>query len=330
MSKDVDIFVEEQLPEPLTVDELVFLFKKVREGDMASRDKIALHNIRLVINVVFTKFRKYNYDYKELVSVGVIGLLKAIDTFKLEKNTTFSAYASKCIENEIWMFIRKIKKNEDSLDEPIIGDKDGNTVQRRDIIVPDYWDVAKDYEKKEIRKIVGDLVEMLDGREREIVKLYFGFYDDRQYSQNEIAIMMDMTRSNVSRIMKESLMLLGKKLKKYDVITGDFNIRSWVYNTQNKNGNDLNDVLMLNTIYGYFHNYSHQQVDIVLSMLPEDDMELLILRYGSDFDNPVSDKKMYRVYEDKFYGEVIPKMRKMLNSLECINIYNKKSIVNKR
>lgn len=325
MYSNIDMFVIDKLPEPLSHSEFTDLIKRVKLGDMAARDKIALHNIKLVINIVLSRFRKTEYEVKELIAVGLIGLVNAIDMYDDSRSTVFSAYAGKCIENEICVFIRKKHDKEVSLDDLAFSQYEDCTLKKSDTIFDDEYDVALDYEKREIIAVIKDLIEKLDGRDREIIKLYFGFYDDRQYSQNEIAIMMGMTRANVSRIMQISLEQLGKKLKVFGILDGEFGIRCWVYNKPNKEGQEV-DESILNTIYGYFHSYTRKHVDQVLLMLTDEERKFLSLKYGSNLDQVINVEKLSKSDLDIIYGKIIPKMRGLLE-LSKINCIKKKKII---
>ena len=320
MSDFNDMFIMSNLPKPLSNDCVNNLIIQVRNGDGSAKEKIALHNVRLVINIVLSKFNQTEYDTNELVSVGLVGLVKAIDCYDMEKNVTFSWYAGRCIENEIRVFLRRKHDKEESLDELILNSNDGSSVKKVDQVISEYCDVEADYERKEMFGLIKKLIEELDGRDREVVKLYFGFYDDVQYTMACIAMMMGMTRANVSRIIQASLKILGERLKQYNVIFGECRVRNWIYNKQEKNNNDLNEIVRLDTIYGYFHNYDREYVDMALSMLSDEERKLLGLRYGENLNEPLRDNKIWRSDLDIIYGIIIPKVRRYLEliSVRCL------------
>lgn len=183
------------LPQPLSKEEMYRLVNEFNEGSMEARDKLITHNIRLVIYEVANKFKSVDYDKKDLVSIGNIGLLKAINTYDLKKGIEFATYATKCIDNEILMFLRKLKKdkNVDSLDRVIFQDKDGSELKLGDM-------VSDDNEQLETYRILREIVKQLPERDKEIIMLYFGFYNGKKYTQKEIANKFNISQSYISRL----------------------------------------------------------------------------------------------------------------------------------
>ena len=206
------LFIESNLPKSLTKSQIYEYFKKSQNGDKSAREKIIKHNIRLVINLVMTKYAAVFYEKKELVSVGLVGLIKSVNNFDTNKNVEFATYAIKCIDNEILMFMRKSKKyiNNISFNQSIGSDKDGKELLLSDTLIVNNYDFVSEYENKEDYKILRQIVEELPDREREIIILHFGFVDDKTYTQQEIAKKLNISRSYVSMILKKVL----KKLKK--------------------------------------------------------------------------------------------------------------------
>ena len=210
-----DLFVENNLPQPLSKDELYECFLKYEEGDIIAKEKIVKHNIRFVINRVLTVFTNIDYDKKELICVGIEGLIKAVNTFDLEKSSAFLAYAATCIDNQIKMYLRKMKKHSKtcSLEQTICTDSDGNELRLYDIIDDEKIDLVSKYEKMEERNIIRKIVENLDAKEKEIIKLHFGFYD-RVYTQDEVSKLMGLSQSYISRIISKILLKIRKKYSK--------------------------------------------------------------------------------------------------------------------
>ncbi len=197
-------------PPPLPAEEerkLFVLMKK--EGNLSARSKLIEHNLRLVAHIV----RKYYASYPssdDLVSVGTLGLIKAIDSFKFENGARFATYAAKCIQNEILMFFRSQKKlsNEVSINETIDIDRDGNPLTYMDIISGEDT-IAEDLDMKMHTERVLMLVrDVLDARERTIVVLRYGLSDEEPYTQREVAKKLGISRSYVSRIEKKALQKL--------------------------------------------------------------------------------------------------------------------------
>ena len=203
-----------KIPDPLSSQEVDELLEKIKQGDECAKEKLAKHNIRLVLFEVLGRFKTVECDKKDLVSIGNVGLMKAITTFDISKKTKFSVYAVKCIDNEILMFLRKLKKerNVDSLDETIGYDKNGNELKIKDII-SDKTDIVKDYTNNETYQAIRQLVNDLPNRDKKIIMLHFGFYSDKTYTQTEIANMLSLSRPYVSSLVKKIVKKLGKQLQ---------------------------------------------------------------------------------------------------------------------
>ena len=192
-------------PKPLSSSEESELFKRMSQGDSLARDRLILHNLRLVAHIV----KKYSMhqDQEELISIGTVGLIKAINTFDSNKGNRFAAYGSRCIENEILMHFRNDKKasREIRFDEPIDTDKDANQLTLRDIIAED-GDVVRDVELSLSSRRLYELVDtLLEDRERRIIVLRYGLYSSKPLTQRETAKLLGISRSYVSRIEKRAL-----------------------------------------------------------------------------------------------------------------------------
>lgn len=187
------------------------------------------HNIKLVINQVVKKFNNTPYDKEELVSVGLIGLIKAVDAFDYTKNFKFTTYAYRCINNEILMYINKNKKNLDviSLDQPISTNEDFINITQKDLLVDESVNFVYDYERKELIEAIKPSLNFLSDLERKFVILYFGFIDDREYTQSEIAKQEHMSQSHVSRIINRAIKKIALRLKKEKLV-------EFLNNTQKK------------------------------------------------------------------------------------------------
>ena len=197
---------EQNFPPPLSQSEESELFAKMRGGDASARATLIEHNLRLVSHII----RKYYASYgsqDELLSIGSLGLIKAIDSFKSEKGTRFATYGAKCIQNEILMFFRSSKKTsaEISINETIDIDKDGNPLTYLDIISVDDT-TCEDIElKMHIEKIKELVDKVLSGREKEIIVLRYGLMGYEPKTQREVAKHLKISRSYVSRIEKKAL-----------------------------------------------------------------------------------------------------------------------------
>ncbi len=199
-------------PKPLTKQVENEYLQRVKEGDIKARNKLVEHNLRLVAHII-KKYYATQTDHDDLVSIGTIGLIKAINTFDSEKNIKLSSYASRCIENEILMHFRNTKKTSQdiSLSEAIDTDKDGNPLTLIDVLSFDIdFDDDLDFKLKS-EKLSGYIKSELNERERKIIVLRYGLMGNEPLTQREVADKLKISRSYVSRIEKKALMLLRKK-----------------------------------------------------------------------------------------------------------------------
>lgn len=205
----------EALPSPLSDEEEVDYIIKSNSGDENATNKLIEHNLRLVVYIC-KKFENTNVDLEDLISVGTIGLIKAVSSFKLDKNIKLATYASRCIENEILMHLRKTVKykNEVSLEEPLSSDGDGNELVLADVIATESDSVSKDIELETEKQILWNCLKKLNTREQEIMILRFGLNNQDEKTQKEVADMLGISQSYISRIEKKILTKLNKEIAK--------------------------------------------------------------------------------------------------------------------
>lgn len=205
----------ETLPPPLSAEEEKALVAKHTDGDKQSRDKLIEHNLRLVVYIA-KKFENSGVDMDDLISVGTIGLIKAVNSFDKNKQIKLATYASRCIENEILMYLRKVvrTKGEVSLDEPLNVDWEGNVLLLSDVLGTDSDVTCRDIEKDEEKNILLNTFNKLPPKERQIVKLRFGLMGAQKKTQKEIADLMGISQSYISRIEKKIMKKLKKELLK--------------------------------------------------------------------------------------------------------------------
>ena len=202
------------LPPPLTRDEEEAVFAGLSACDPAARKKLIEHNLRLVVYIA-KKYESTGIGIEDLVSIGTIGLIKAVNTFNPEKNIKFATYASRCIENEILMFLRKSSqyRNDLSIDEPLNVDYDGNELLLSDVLGTDDDIVNKGIETEAEREILRGAVSELCDREREIMEMRFGLINGKEMTQKEVADTIGISQSYISRLEKRIIKKLRVKLE---------------------------------------------------------------------------------------------------------------------
>ncbi len=200
-------------PPSLSADEEQYYIQKYIEGDLEAKHVLIERNLRLVAHIL-KKYQHLEDEPEDLISIGTIGLIKAVTTFNPQKNNRLGTYAARCIENEILMMLRNKKKlsKEVSIYEPIGTDREGNEIQLYDIIESKEDDAhTKITLKDDIRTLYSKLESILSPRERLILKMRYGLYNQEEYTQREIAAQLGISRSYVSRIEKSAI----KKLREY-------------------------------------------------------------------------------------------------------------------
>ena len=204
------------LPPPLKADEENKLLQKL-EHDESVKSILIERNLRLVV-YIYRKFENTGIDVEDLISIGTIGLIKAVNTFKLNKNIKLATYASRCIENEILMYLRKNnkKKIEVSFDEPLNVDLDGNELLLSDILGTENDEIYKVIEDEIDRDLLVMALDRLSDREKQIMELRFGLTNrGRERTQKEVATMLGISQSYISRLEKKIISRLKKEMKKF-------------------------------------------------------------------------------------------------------------------
>jgi len=203
----------ESLPKPLTREEEAITIQAFMEGDMNARDRLIEKNLRLVVYIA-RRFDNTNTHIEDLISIGAIGLIKAIETFKTDKNIKLATYASRCIENEILMHLRKTNKtrSEISFDEPLNSDADGNELLLSDILGTDEHIIIDDVERKIERQHMIEAITGLDERERYIMECRFGLTGQEEMTQKEVAELLGISQSYISRLEKKIISELRESL----------------------------------------------------------------------------------------------------------------------
>ena len=205
----------ETLPPPLEREDEERAIAALDRGDEAARRLLIEHNLRLVVYLA-KRFENTGVNLEDLISIGTIGLIKAVNTFNSEKRIKLATYASRCIENEILMHLRKIgsQKTEVSFDEPLNTDWDGNELLLSDVLGSDEDEVCRALEDDAERRVLMKAVSSLEGREREIILLRFGLLDGREYTQKEAAARLGISQSYISRLEKRIIEQLRREMQR--------------------------------------------------------------------------------------------------------------------
>ncbi len=209
---------KEILPQALTQEEEEKLLMRLKNKDEGAKGELIEHNLRLVVYIA-KKFDNTGAELDDLISVGAVGLIKAVQSFDVEKNIKLATYASRCIENEILMFIRKRSRqmSEVSLDEPLNFDKDGNELLLSDVLESDAETVSGTLEKNGEKVLLWEAIRKLNEREQRIMELRFGLNGDEESTQKEVADLLGISQSYISRIEKKILSKLKKDLQKSNI-----------------------------------------------------------------------------------------------------------------
>ncbi len=201
------------LPAPLDREAEERAILALAGGDEAARSELIEHNLRLVVFIA-KRFENTGVNLEDLISIGTIGLIKAINTFQPQKGIKLATYATRCIENEILMHLRKIssQRSEVSFDEPLNTDWDGNELLLSDILGTDVDEVSRPLEDDADKKVLMEAVSSLTDRERQIIALRFGLSDGKEYTQKEVADLLGISQSYISRLEKRILERLRREM----------------------------------------------------------------------------------------------------------------------
>ena len=205
----------EMLPPPLPKDEEEEIFERINNGDESAREPLITHNLRLVVYIA-KKFESSGAGIEDLISIGTIGLIKAVNTYCPNRNIKLATYASRCIENEILMYLRKSAqlKQEMSIDEPLNTDWDGNELLLSDVLGSDPDEISRGIEEQTERDVLLDAFRGLEDRERHIMSMRFGLFGYKEHTQKEVADKLGISQSYISRLEKRIIDRLKKELEK--------------------------------------------------------------------------------------------------------------------
>ena len=201
----------DKLPSPLSSEEEARLLEKLKQNDESAKKELVEKNLRLVVYIA-KKFENSGINIEDLISIGTSGLMKAINSYNVDKNIKLATYASRCIENEILMYLRKTQKqkSEVSIDEPINTDSEGNDLSLADILGTENDAMFKQVEDNDNKKIINIAIKNLDDREKTIMQLRYGFDGRKELTQKEVAQKLGISQSYISRIEKKVIERLKK------------------------------------------------------------------------------------------------------------------------
>lgn len=220
------LFLREETPKRLSKEEIMVLFNRMKQGNMKAREEFINNNIGLVINTVLNKFMNSDCDKDELVAVGCEALVKAADTYDIAKGNEFSTYASSCIYNGIITFLKKTKNSskvlsfDDLFWNDISHDEEDTSIKLENMI-PSETDIEEEYARKDYNKtqsiLLQQCMEYLSDRNKEILMLYYGFYNNKRYTCEEIGKMLNISKAGVSIAIKRSLSKLKDRMNELSV-----------------------------------------------------------------------------------------------------------------
>lgn len=310
------------LPNSLPEEETKRLIKLMLEGDFEARQQLIESNMRLVTYRVYNKYNNVNYDKDELISIGNLGLIKAVDTFDPTKATSLATYAIKCIDNEINMFLRKLKKvqKDISLSQPVnIGQKD--TERHIEDFLSDGLDIEKEYINTETILRVRELVKKLPPALRETVNLYYGFNGGKRYTQKEMAKKANCYQSTIQKRLKKAEKLIKRELEKQEQETHNYTTPASTKDqnqpkkvaSANKECKLSGKTTSVKTFYELLSDFSKEDIDSVINRLSEENKSVIMQRYNNGLDSHPT-KNLDKEIKKRFYA-VLTCVRKKLRTI---------------
>lgn len=305
-----ELFIETNLPEPLSKDEVYNCFKRMKQGDMEARDKIINHNIKYVINLINKKYSNTLYDLEELVSIGLNSLVDSVDSFNINGKIQFEIYLESSIYFAISRFINKEKNHLNNISLETIKNEDNISI-----------DSISNFTLEQ-KNIVKKIIEELPKQDKNIIIKYFGLID-KPITQQEIAKELGVSHQNISKIIKKILRNIKDELENNELIN---------YKHEDKQ----NKQRKIKSIYELFNMYPREKINEMLSLLSDEEKKLIILRYGEDLDNPITSEKWDSKNRYQYYNILLPKMKLILleetrgiidYSLENLNQKKKKQLM---
>lgn len=280
------------LPEVLDNNQIIDLFKEFHNGSLTARNKIIEHNTRLIIRRIYDKFYRVDMDRNELFSIGCTGLIKAVNSYEIDRNISFATYATKCIDTEILVFLRDKRKDDCLISfETVIKGNDENDDIKLEDVVADDDDLVENYENKLLKEAINKNLGELDDRTQRILKLYYGF-EGKCYTQREIGEKLNISRTLVCNTIEKGISILGKKLSQSEYIS-----------IKERKKRDLQRKSLLEWL-----GIDNTELEKRMNALTVEEKEIISLHYSNGYDKPASSKleKQQKLY---VYSKILPKLQ---------------------
>lgn len=299
------------LPKALDKNVQLEYFKRLRNGDVSVRNILIEHNMKLVFSSVIKKFSLTSHDMEDLVSIGVIGLIKAVDTYNYEKNASFGTYATRCIDNEILMSLRVGKNKKSvikvSLDDPFLDDHEGGTLLIKDFVSDDNVDIENDYIKSvNLREVRSEVDNIENEMYRKIMYMFYGFEGDPM-TQREVANALGLSQSYVSRVLRKE----NKKILENLISNG------FILPEEAKNVEFKKTARRFKTLYDYI-SYDHNIINDAIDKLSDEDKRDIEIIWGLDLENSSinSSDPNYEAAYYRFLNYILPRIKSLLFTME--------------
>ncbi len=294
------------LPEVLDEKNQLFYFQEMAKGNKEARQQLIEHNLRFVVHEIYKKYSHVSLDIDELFSIGVVGLIKAVDNFDYTKYVSFSNYAGDIINGNIKNYLRKQGETLKtvSMESFITGTDDSLKISDT---LTDEKDFTLDIIEQDVYRIIDELVEALTEPEREITKMIFGFSQPEPFTQMEVAKILNISQARVSRTIKKVTEKIKMALYEQKIIEKtDLTIK--------ERYKEKTPVSKENTIYKLLKYYTKEQVDDMLSRLNAEEQKLIQMKYGNDLEHPQSTKEWEIKSNREKFRNLYRKMRYLLNN----------------
>lgn len=297
MNNSVCFYQKEITFQQLNDQKINNYFSQIYAGDESAREEFIKTNIPLVLFVVTRYFFNYYECYKEdIIQTGIIGLIKSVDNFDITKGRKFSTFASRCIYNEILIYINHFRLDYTETNLP-------NTDEGYDFLLKDKYNLLENLEEKDLTNVIKIIIDELSPINKQIINLYFGFSGEPK-TQEEIGKILNLKQYAISKKIKTILLYITKRLKQMDIIDADAKLMIEIKPKKSQG--------RIPSLYTFFKDYSKREIDAMIDELSPNEKNLLIKRNGYDFDNPIPSANFTAADRAKYYNCLVPHMRRIL------------------